>query len=89
MRNMFAQTMHVMSNQLVDIAGDRASGTMLCTARHLTLDRENTMNVMIRYVDAYERREGSWKIRRPANPPSCGPSSTRPSIPALGNSRLH
>lgn len=62
MRNMFAQTMHAMANPLVEVTGDRASGTVLCTARHLTLDRENTMNVMIRYIDSYERCEDGWKI---------------------------
>ncbi len=62
MKDMFAQTMHVMNNHLVDFDGDRASGTVLCTARHLTIDRENSMNVMIRYVDRYERRDGAWKI---------------------------
>lgn len=62
MRNMFAQTMHIMTNQLVDLVGDRATGTVLCTARHLTLDRETSMNVMTRYVDCYERIDGAWKI---------------------------
>ena len=62
MRDMFAQTMHVMTNQVVEIDGDEARGTLLCTARHLTLDRENSMNVMIRYVDSYQRRDGAWKI---------------------------
>ena len=59
---MFAQTMHIMTNHLVDINGESATGTVLCTARHLTLDRENAMNVMIRYIDRYERRDGAWKI---------------------------
>lgn len=62
MQDMFAQTMHVMTNHLVDIDGESASGTVLCTARHLTIDRENSMNVMIRYIDRYERRDGAWKI---------------------------
>ena len=62
MRNMFAQTMHIMTNQLVDVDGDRATGTLLCTARHLTIDRDNSMNVMIRYIDCYERCDGAWKI---------------------------
>ena len=62
MRDMFAQTMHVMSNHLVEVDGDEARGTVLCTARHLTKDRENSMNVMIRYVDAYRRTAEGWKI---------------------------
>lgn len=62
MRNAFAQTMHIITNHLIEMDGDRASGTILCTARHLTLDRENTMNVMTRYVDRYERIGSDWKI---------------------------
>lgn len=62
MQDMFAQTMHVMTNHLVDVDGERATGTVMCTARHLTLDRENSMNVMIRYIDNYERRDEAWKI---------------------------
>lgn len=62
MRDMFAQTMHVMTNHLVDLDGDQATGTVLCTARHLTLDHENSMNVMIRYLDSYKRCDGTWKI---------------------------
>lgn len=62
MRDMFAQTMHVMSNMLIEVDGDRASGTSLCTARHLTIDREASMNVMLRYVDRFERSDGAWKI---------------------------
>lgn len=62
MRDMFAQTMHVMTNHLVDVQGDTATGQLLCTARHLIKDRENTMNVMIRYIDSYERHDGAWKI---------------------------
>ena len=62
MRDMFAQTMHIMTNHLVEVDGDAASGTVLCTARHLTKDRENSMNVMIRYADSYRRIDGAWKI---------------------------
>lgn len=62
MRNTFAQTMHVMTNHLVEIDGDQATGTVLCTARHLTLDRENSMNVMTRYVDRCTRIGGAWSI---------------------------
>jgi len=62
MRDMFAQTMHVMTNHLVEVEGDSAKGTVLCTARHLVKDRENSMNVMIRYVDSYVRQGGDWKI---------------------------
>ena len=62
MKDMFAQTMHVMTNHLVEVDGDDARGTVLCTSRHLTKDRENSMNVMIRYIDRYVRVDGAWLI---------------------------
>jgi len=62
MRDMFAQTMHMMTNHIVDLDGDLATGTVLCAARHLTIERDNSMNVLIRYIDGYERNGGTWKI---------------------------
>lgn len=62
MQDTFAQTIHIMSNHIVELDGDRATGAILCTARNLTLDRESSMNVMTRYVDRYERIDGDWKI---------------------------
>lgn len=62
MRDAFAQTMHIMTNHIIELDGDRATGTALCTARYLTLDRDNSMNVMTRYVDCYERIADAWKI---------------------------
>jgi len=64
MRGMYRHTAHMMTNHLVDVDGDSASGQVLCTARHLSNDSDqpNSMNVIIRYIDRYERREGAWKI---------------------------
>ena len=64
MRGMYRHTAHMMTNHLVDVDGDSASGQVLCTARHLSNDTEqpNSMNVIIRYIDRYERRENAWKI---------------------------
>jgi 3-phenylpropionate/cinnamic acid dioxygenase small subunit len=62
MRDAFAQTMHVMTNHIIELDGDRATGSALCTARYLTLDRDNSMNVMTRYIDSYERIGDAWKI---------------------------
>jgi len=62
MRGMHRHTMHMMTNHLVDVNGDEATGTVLCTARHLDNDGSHSMNVMIRYEDKYERQAGSWKI---------------------------
>jgi ketosteroid isomerase-like protein len=64
MRTMFRRTAHQMTNHLVDVHGDTASGTILCTARHLSVDPDDgtALVVVIRYVDRYERRDGSWRI---------------------------
>lgn len=62
MRGMYRKTPHMMTNHLVDVTGDAASGEVLCTALHLELDGASTINVMIRYVDLYARHEGAWRI---------------------------
>lgn len=62
MRGMYRATTHMMTNHLVDVAGDNATGQVLCTARHLDPDGASTINVIIRYVDRYERKDGAWKI---------------------------
>jgi hypothetical protein len=62
MRGAHAATMHQMTNHLVDVEGDAATGSLLCTARHLSPDGSHAVNVMIRYVDRYAREEGAWKI---------------------------
>ena len=64
MRGMYRQTIHMMTNHLVEIDGDKASGEVLCTARHLSRDAEDpaSLNVIIRYIDRYERLNGVWKI---------------------------
>jgi len=62
MRGMYRSTTHMMTNHLVEGDGDHASGEVLCTARHLTNDRQDSRNVIIRYIDRYVRRDGSWLI---------------------------
>jgi 3-phenylpropionate/cinnamic acid dioxygenase small subunit len=64
MQKMFRRTAHQMTNHLVEIDGDNANGTLLCAARHLSLDADapTSLVVVIRYVDRYERRAGSWRI---------------------------
>jgi len=61
---MFRRTAHQMTNHLVDVEGASATGTVLCAARHLSIDSEapTSLTVIIRYVDRYERRAGSWRI---------------------------
>lgn len=62
MRGAHRHTMHQMTNHLVEIDDDAATGSVLCTARHLSLDGSHAINVMIRYVDRYARIGGAWKI---------------------------
>jgi 3-phenylpropionate/cinnamic acid dioxygenase small subunit len=64
MREMFRRTAHLMTNHLVEIDGDTATGSLLCTARHLSPDPDDrtALVVVIRYVDRYERRAGVWRI---------------------------
>jgi len=62
MRGMFRATAHLMTNHLVEVDGDTASGSVMCTARHLHLDQPSALVVVIRYVDRYSRDEGGWRI---------------------------
>jgi hypothetical protein len=64
MRGMYRATAHMMTNHVVSIDGDTATGEVLCTARHLTLDSAEpvSLNVIIRYIDRYVRRDGVWLI---------------------------
>src|SRR5262245_48580207 len=64
MAKMFGTTVHQMTNHLVEVDGDTASGEVLCTARHLSVDPDDdtAVVVIIRYVDEYARRDGRWCI---------------------------
>jgi hypothetical protein len=64
MRNMFRHTAHMMTNHLVEVDGANATGTVLCTARHLSADPAipAALTVIIRYVDRYERHADGWRI---------------------------
>jgi len=64
MDKMFGITLHQMTNPLVEVDGDTATGEVLCTARHLSVDpNDDTVTVVvIRYEDEYARRDGRWCI---------------------------
>jgi hypothetical protein len=64
MSERFDATMHVMTNHLVEIAGDEANGSVYCSARHLIVNPMGGMDLMvlIRYEDLYRRNEGRWRI---------------------------
>ena len=62
MRGQYHSTTHMMTNHRVDVDGDRATGEVLCMARHCPADGTASLNVVIRYLDRYARINGSWLI---------------------------
>jgi len=60
MRGMYGATTHMMTNHLVEIDGDFATGEVLCTARHL--EGAASINVIIRYIDRYAKVGAEWRI---------------------------
>jgi len=64
MSGMYRKTAHLMTNHLIDLAGDEATGSLLCTARHLSIEPADmtVLTVVIRYLDRYERLGGAWFI---------------------------
>lgn len=64
MRGMYGATAHMMTNHLVSVDGDEATGEVLCMARHLATGDGDpvSLNVVIRYIDRYVRLDGAWYI---------------------------
>jgi hypothetical protein len=64
MTERFDATMHVMTNHLIEISGDEATGSVYCSARHLITNLMGGMDlvVLIRYEDRYRRDGGRWRI---------------------------
>jgi len=62
MLGMFDGTMHMMTNHLVNVDGDTASGQLLCTARHIPKGENHVLSIQIRYEDDYVRQGAEWKI---------------------------
>jgi hypothetical protein len=64
MTDRFDATMHVMTNHLLEISGDEATGSVYCSARHLLVNPMGGMDlvVLIRYEDRYRRDDGQWRI---------------------------
>jgi 3-phenylpropionate/cinnamic acid dioxygenase small subunit len=63
LEGLYAVTVHQVSNHLVDVQDDLASGSLLCIARLVTVGERATELVHIaRYTDQYERRDGVWRI---------------------------
>jgi ketosteroid isomerase-like protein len=62
----FSATQHSVHNQLVEIAGDRATGETYCTAHHL-YDRDGVRRKLswgIRYQDRCLREQTDWRYER-------------------------
>ena len=59
-------THHAVHQQVVDVHGDTAVGSVYCTAHHLYRGRDGLRdNVLaIRYRDDYRRVDGQWRIAR-------------------------
>ncbi len=58
------RTQHIIGNVLVDVEGDRAAGESYFIAHHV-LPGEGGERFMVaagRYLDRFERRDGSWRI---------------------------
>jgi 3-phenylpropionate/cinnamic acid dioxygenase small subunit len=64
MAERFTATMHMMANCQSRVDGDRATGSVYCTARHLFANPSGGMDltVLIRYEDRYRLEDGRWRI---------------------------
>jgi ketosteroid isomerase-like protein len=60
----YERTFHFVGNARYEIDGDRATGEVYCLAHHLTPNRHGGTDyvMLIRYLDAYSRRDGVWRI---------------------------
>lgn len=62
MRGMFERTMHTMTNHMIELNGDSATGNLLCIARHTRQGSDEVLIINLRYEDVYARIGGEWKI---------------------------
>lgn len=64
MSGMYRKTAHLMTNHMISVTGDEATGSLLCTARHLAKHPADmtVLTVVIRYIDRYVRLNGAWRI---------------------------
>ena len=58
----YLKTQHHVTNQLVEIDGERASGETYCTAHHIYLkdDKPWNLTMAIRYQDKFVRESDRW-----------------------------
>jgi hypothetical protein len=60
----YTATTHVVGGQVVELAGDEASGTTTCLAHHVYAgsEGERLLVMAICYRDRYHRRNGRWRF---------------------------
>ena len=60
------RTQHAISNILIDVAGDRATGETYCRAYHEVKTDDGAIEMMVggRYLDRFEKRGREWRIAR-------------------------
>lgn len=61
----FSATQHHVTNQLLTIVGDLATGETYCTAAHIHEKdgQQRKMDMAIRYQDEFAREVAGWKIK--------------------------
>jgi hypothetical protein len=60
----YESTMHFVGNQLIDLAGDRASSETYAVAYHRLHGGTGLRVVGIRYLDDWVCHDGEWRIQR-------------------------
>lgn len=62
----YDHTVHLVANQLVEVAGDVARSEAYGVSRHRSADPDPRRNLTVgfRFVDRFERRDGDWRIAR-------------------------
>jgi uncharacterized protein (TIGR02246 family) len=62
----YEATQHCVHNQLLEVAGDDASGETYCVARHVYTRAgvKRKLDMGVRYQDRYRREGGGWRIAR-------------------------
>lgn len=65
MRTRYATTMHVITNNIIAVDGDTATGSAYCVAHHIVRDEQLEYKFVahLKYVDLFRRQsDGSWRI---------------------------
>jgi hypothetical protein len=62
----FVATQHVIGSCVIDVDGDRATGTTQCTAHHLERDSDGLIDrvLYINYIEQLARVDAHWRFSR-------------------------